>query len=141
MNPVVHFEMGYNDRERMKKFYSDTFGWKMQQMGAEMGDYVVAQTDETDEKGMLKETNRINGGFYQKTEDPSSQAPSVVIAVPDIKKAIEDIVRNGGEIMGAMNEKGERVMEPTMIPGIGLWISIRDTEGNRVSILQPNNRM
>jgi predicted enzyme related to lactoylglutathione lyase len=48
---------------------------------------------------------------------------------------------NGGEIMGAMNEKGERVMEPTMIPGIGLWISIRDTEGNRVSVLQPNNPM
>jgi predicted enzyme related to lactoylglutathione lyase len=33
-NPVVHFEIGYNDRERMKKFYSSAFGWQMQQMGA-----------------------------------------------------------------------------------------------------------
>lgn len=141
MNPVVHFEMGYFDRERMKKFYAETFGWKLQQMGKEMGNYVVAQTDETDEKGMLKETNRINGGFYHKTESPGSHPPSVVIAVPDIKKAIEDVVAHGGKILGSMNEKREQTDEPQMIPGIGLWISIQDTEGNRVSLLQPNERM
>ena len=38
-NPVVHFEMGYFDNERMKKFYETTFGWQLQQMGAEMGNY------------------------------------------------------------------------------------------------------
>ena len=47
-NPVVHFEMGYNDRDRMKKFYATVFGWEMRQMGSDMGDYVVAQTTETD---------------------------------------------------------------------------------------------
>ena len=36
-----------------------------------------------------------------------------------------------------MNEKGEPSMEPMMIPGVGLWISIQDTENNRVSMLQP----
>src|SRR5690242_19034801 len=80
-NPVVHFEMGYNDRERIKKFYSDVFDWKMQQMGAEMGNYVVAQTAETDENGMVKTPGTINGGFYQKNENPLSHAPSVVISV------------------------------------------------------------
>jgi predicted enzyme related to lactoylglutathione lyase len=25
-----------------------------------------------------------------------------------------------------------------MIPGVGLWLSFEDTEGNRVSILQPS---
>ncbi len=137
MNPVVHFEMGYNDRERAKEFYTKTFGWKMNQMGPEMGEYVVAQTTETDEKGMIKTPGNINGGLYQKTEDPRSHAPSVVISVKDIKASMETVKANGGKILGARNEKGETTMEPMMIPGVGLWITIEDTEGNRVSMLQP----
>ncbi len=136
-NPVVHFEMGYQDCERMKKFYESTFGWTMQQLGAEMGNYVVAQTAETDEKGMVQTPGTINGGFYQKTADPLSHAPSVVISVPDIKEAVKAVEAGGGKILGAMGEDGMRTMEPMMIPGIGFWISIEDTEGNRVSLLQP----
>ena len=137
-NPVVHFEMGYEDRERMKNFYAETFGWTMRQLGEEMGGYVVAQTAETDEKGMVKTPGTINGGFYKKNSDPLSHAPSVVIAVEDINAAVEHVKANGGEILGAMGPNGERDMEPQMIPGVGLWISFRDTEGNRVSMLQPN---
>jgi predicted enzyme related to lactoylglutathione lyase len=136
-NPVIHFEMGYVDRERMKKFYTEAFGWKLNQLGADMGNYVVAQTTEVDEKGLAKIPGTINGGFYQKTENPSSHAPSVVIGVQDIKAVIEAVKANGGTILGAMNEKGEASMEPMMIPGIGLWISFQDTEGNRVSLMQP----
>lgn len=139
-NPVVHFEMGYLERERMKKFYTETFGWGMEQLGEDMGNYVVAQTAETDAQGMVKTPGTINGGFYQKTESPLSHAPSVVIAVDDIKEAMKGVVANGGQILGAMDEKGGRSMEPMMIPGVGLWISIMDTEGNRVSLLQPNPR-
>jgi predicted enzyme related to lactoylglutathione lyase len=135
-NPVVHFEMGYLDRERMKKFYETAFGWKMQQFGAEMGNYVVAQTAETDEQGMVKTPGAINGGFYQKTNDPVSQAPSVVISVPDIRSAMKAVKASGGKILGSMDEAGKQTMEPQMIPGIGLWISVQDTEGNRISILQ-----
>ncbi len=137
MNPVVHFEMGYFDGERMKKFYESAFGWKMQQMGPEMGNYVVAQTTATDEKGMVQTPGTINGGFYKKEEDPLSHAPSVVISVPDIKAAMEKVTENGGTILGARNESGGVTMEPMMIPGIGLWISIKDSEDNRVSLLQP----
>ncbi len=137
MNPVVHFEVGYFDRERMKKFYEAAFGWKMQQMGAEMGNYVVAQTTETDENGMVQTPGAINGGFYQKTDDPLSQAPSLVISVPDIQAAMKAVVDNGGTILGAKDSTGGTTMEPMMIPGIGLWISVQDTEKNRVSLLQP----
>ncbi len=140
-NPVVHFEMGYYDNERMKKFYESAFGWKMQQLGAEMGDYVVAHTTDTDEKGMIKTPGTINGGFYQKSEDPLSHAPSVVISVEDIKAAMKAVEASGGKILGAMNETGGISMEPMMIPGVGLWISFEDTEKNRVSLLQPNAGM
>ncbi len=136
-NPVSHFEMGYFDRERMKKFYETAFDWKLQQMGPEMGNYVLAHTTETDEKGMIKTPGAINGGFYQKTEDPNSQAPSVVITVPDIKAAMKAIEAGGGKILGAMDESGKPSMDPMMIPGVGLWISFQDTEKNRVSLIQP----
>jgi predicted enzyme related to lactoylglutathione lyase len=135
-NPVVHFEMGYEDRERMVKFYETVFGWKTRQMGSDMGNYVVAQTTETDEQGMVQTKGAINGGFYQKTDNPLSQAPSVVVSVDDVHAAMKAVEGAGGKILGAMDEKGEQTLEPQMIPGVGLWISAMDTEGNRFSILQ-----
>jgi predicted enzyme related to lactoylglutathione lyase len=140
MSPVVHFEMGYNDKARMVKFYETVFGWETEAMGPEMGNYVVAHTTATDEDGMVKTPGNINGGFYAKTDSPDSQAPSIVISVDDINQAIEEVKQAGGKIKGSMNEKGEKTMEPQMIPGVGLWISIEDTEGNRVSLLQANDR-
>ena len=127
MNPVVHFEMPYENRDRMADFYTRAFGWKMNKLGEEMGNYVDAHTAETDENNMVKHPGAINGGFYQKNAE--AQHPSVVIAVTDIKKAIKDINASGGKVLG----------EPMEIPGIGLYVSFFDTEGNRVSILQPKN--
>src|SRR6516165_2612523 len=95
MSPVVHFEMGYNDRGRMVKFYQTVFGWETQQMGPEMGNYVVAHTTETDKDGMVQTKGAINGGFYQKTENPLSQAPSVVVSVDDVKAAMEAVKAAG----------------------------------------------
>ena len=134
MNPVVHFEMPAEDRDRMSKFYSNVFGWKTQQFGPEMGNYVVAQTTETDEKGMVQTKGSINGGFYQKTNDPVSNHPSVVIAVDNIRESMKKVADAGGKILGGdPNKPGE----PGDIPGVGLFCSFIDTEGNRVSMLQP----
>jgi len=128
MNPVVHFEMPYDDSERLAKFYSQAFGWQMQKMGSEMGDYVTAATTETDEKRMVKTPGTINGGFFPKKPDMPSE-PSVVIAVKDIKEAMKKVNDAGGKVLG----------EPMEIPGVGQYVSFNDTEGNRVSILQPSN--
>ena len=129
--------MPAEDMERMKKFYETSFGWKTQQMGADFGDYVVVQTAETDEKGMLKETNRINGGFYKKTPEMGPMAPSVVIAVENIQEAMKKVTAAGGKVIGG----GHKAGEPDDIPGIGLYISVLDTEGNRVGMLQPSAKM
>ncbi len=138
MNPVVHFEMGYQDKQRMADFYTNVFGWQTQMMGPEMGNYVTAMTSESDEKtGRPKTPGTINGGFYQKTENPLSQAPSIVIGVDDIRTAMKDVESSGGKILGAMTESGGHSNDPQDIPGVGLWISAMDTEGNRFSILQP----
>ncbi len=130
MDPVVHFEMPYENPERVAKFYSQAFGWGMQKMGQEMGDYVVATTTETDENRMIETPGTINGGFFPKKSDWPAQYPSVVIAVDDIRAAMKKIGEAGGKVLG----------EPMEIPGIGLYVSFNDSEGNRVSILQPRMR-
>ncbi len=138
MNSVVHFEMGYEDKKRMADFYSQVFGWKNQMMGPEMGNYVVATTGESDDpSGRPTKPGYINGGFYQKTENPLSHAPSVVIAVDDIHASMKEVEKAGGKILGGMDQAGKHTMDPQEIPGVGLWISFQDTEGNRVSMLQP----
>jgi predicted enzyme related to lactoylglutathione lyase len=129
MNSVVHFEMPAKDTKRMSDFYSNTFGWQTQQMGADMGNYVLATTTELDENRRPKQPGAINGGFYPRTDDPATHAPSVVIAVDNLQEHIKKVAAAGGKIIG----------EPMPIPGVGLWVSFFDTEGNRVSMLQPNS--
>ncbi len=127
MNPVVHFEMPYEDAERLVQFYTQAFGWEMQKLGQEMGDYVLAATTEMDENRMVKRPGAINGGFFPKKPDWPAQYPSVVIAVDDIREAMQKIAAAGGQVLG----------EPMEIPGIGQYVSFTDTEGNRVGMLQP----
>ena len=69
-----------------------------------------------------------NGFRPAKHNDWPAQYPSVVIAVDDIKASMKKIDDAGGKILG----------EPMEIPGVGLYVSFFDTEGNRVSMLQPN---
>ena len=124
--PVVHFEMPYDDAKRVAKFYQDAFGWQMQQFGEDMGNYVIAQTTET-ANGRPTTPGAINGGFFQKTPDWPAQYPSVVIAVENIEAAMKDVGKAGGKVLG----------KPMDIPGVGRYVSFTDTEGNRVSLLQP----
>jgi predicted enzyme related to lactoylglutathione lyase len=126
MDPVVHFEMPFEDRERMAKFYRSAFGWQTEMLGAEMDSYVLATTVETGEKGP-KRPGAINGGFYPKHTDWPAQYPSIVIAVNDIRKAVAKVAEAGGSVLG----------EPMEIPGVGSYVSFMDPEGNRVSMLQP----
>jgi predicted enzyme related to lactoylglutathione lyase len=127
MNPVVHFELPAYDRDRMATFYTKVFGWKANKLGAEMGNYVTVSTSETDDKGMIKAPGAINGGLYPRDEKMGAVHPSLVISVDDLSAASRDVTAAGGKLLG----------EPTDIPGIGKFVSFEDTEGNRLSILQP----
>ena len=130
MNSVVHFEMPYDDRDRMAKFYESAFDWQTQKLGEDMGNYVIATTTETGADGP-KEPGRINGGFFERKPDWPAQYPSVVIAVDDVDQSATKIKKAGGKVLG----------EPMDIPGVGRYVSFTDTEGNRASILQPLPRM
>ncbi|MCE5264326.1 MAG: VOC family protein [Deltaproteobacteria bacterium] len=129
MDSVVHFEMPYDNRVRMAKFYEAAFGWQMQMLDEKMGNYVLAMTTETGESGP-KRPGAINGGFFPRKPDWPAPYPSVVIAVDDLRKSIRKVIDAGGKPLG----------EPMEIPGVGQYLSFIDTEGNRVSMLQPSPR-
>jgi uncharacterized protein len=126
MDPVCHFELPYDDRERIARFYSQVFGWKLQMLGEEMGNYVLAETADADVKGAAHK-GAIGGGFFPRKPDWPAQYPSVVIAVRDIRAAMKKVAGAGGEVLG----------DPMPIPGVGDYVSFYDTERNRLSLLQP----
>lgn len=125
MYPVVHFEMPYENADRVAKFYKNVFGWEVQLMGENMGNYIVVTTAKDDAKANAPRGS-INGGFFPKKPDWPAQVPSIVIGVESLEESMKDVKRAGGEVLG----------EPMEIPGVGQYVSFRDTEGNRVSMLQ-----
>jgi len=52
----------------------------------------------------------------------------VTIQVDNVKEHMKKIEAAGGKLSG----------EPMEIPGVGLFVSFFDTEGNRVNLLQPH---
>jgi predicted enzyme related to lactoylglutathione lyase len=125
MDPVIHFEMPAEDMERVQKFYGSAFGWQTISLGPDAGGFVIAFTSETDaETRMPEKRGFINGGFYKKAEP--GQGVKLTILVDDIHEAIKKIKAAGGTVLG----------EPFELPGVGLFVSFIDTEGNVATINQ-----
>jgi predicted enzyme related to lactoylglutathione lyase len=118
--------MPYDDSDRVAKFYRSVFGWELQMLGEDMGNYVLATTGKQDAKADAPR-GLIGGGFYPRNPDWPAQVPSIVIAVKDIAAAMKKVSAAGGEVLGETME----------IPGVGQYVSFYDTERNRVSLLQP----
>ncbi|MBI4023252.1 VOC family protein [Candidatus Berkelbacteria bacterium] len=126
MDPVVHFEMPAEDNARVSEFYAAAFGWKMQPMGEQMGNYVLAITTEVDDKTQRPKTpGAINGGFFNRQKP--NQAPHLVISVDDLAASVKKVKAAGGSIISG----------PMDIPGVGSFVMFTDTEGNPVGMLQP----
>jgi uncharacterized protein len=125
MDSVVHFEIPFEDKDRAKKFYADTFGWTFQDSGVEMnGDqYTTIMTCEVDEETQRpKEIGKMNGGFVPKN---MVNTPVVVMNVKDIEKAIAQVEANGGT--------GGDVFP---VGTFGLYAYVTDSEKNRIGIWQ-----
>src|SRR3989344_3334057 len=126
MNPVVHFEMPYVNPKRVSKFYNNVFGWGMQYL-PKMGKYVLATTTPVNKKTQRpKEPGAINGGFFPSGD--YGKVPHLVISVDNLAKHMEFVNKAGGKILG----------KPMDIPAVGNFVMIKDTEENRVGMLQPS---
>src|SRR3954469_23737014 len=110
-NPVVHFEIMGGDGKKLKSFYSDLFGWKIDSNNPM--NYGMVETGGD---------GGINGGVGD-GEDWSG-TPGY-IAVPDLQEGPAQIGEAGGK----------RVMEPQELPMVSLAL-FEDPEGNVVGLVK-----
>ena len=111
-NPVVHFEiMATGDVAKVRKFYADAFGWKI-------------NADNPMNYGMVDNGGHgINGGIGQPMAGPSYA--TFYIHVDDLQKALDRIGSLGGST----------VMPPTDIPGGSVKIAMfKDPAGNLIGL-------
>lgn len=124
----MHFEMPAKDKKRVSEFYTRAFGWQMDRMGPDMGNYVLATTTPIDKKTQRpKEPGAINGGFFDYKDDELNRYPHLVISVGNLDESVKAVLEAGGEILGGKMD----------IPNVGIYASFRDTEGNLIGMLEP----
>jgi predicted enzyme related to lactoylglutathione lyase len=116
MPKVVHFEINADDPLRAKKFYEDVFNWKIEKWEGPM-EYWMMYTGEEDEEGI--------GGGLQKREEPGDQIFNY-IKVSSVDEFAKKIEKSGGSLE----------TPKITVPGIGYFYMFKDTEGNKLGIMQ-----
>lgn len=121
---VGHFEIPADDPGRARKFYSETFGWKMiQPPGME---YTMVRTGPVDGRGMPTEPGSIGGGIARRGKILAH--PVITIVVDDISMVEKQIEKNGGTILQRKEPIGDGSM--------GWSGYFKDSEGNVVGLYQ-----
>ena len=118
----MHFEIPANNVEKLKKFYYDLFGWKIEKMPGEM-EYWGIETVPVDKEGMAIRPG-VNGGMMKR--QMTEQKPVNYISVESVDKYSEKVVKLGGKI----------VVPKMEIPGMGWWALALDPEGNQIGLFQ-----
>ena len=119
---VVHFEIPFDDAERARSFYSEAFGWTINEM-PEMR-YAIVQTGPTDADGFPAEVGYIGGGML-KRESPTDR-PVITIDVEDIDAALARIEELGGMTVLGRQDVG----------AMGWAAYFKDVEGNLMGLWQ-----
>ena len=121
MGKVTHFELGADDLDRAKNFYSTVFGWKLDTMDMPGGgQYTGIVTTDVDPQTMIPtEPGAINGGMVLRSETVTP-APVVTIEVSGIDAALAQVESAGGTTVAPRTE----------IPGMGAYAYFTDPEGN-----------
>jgi len=119
---IVHFEIPADDVEKLAKFYSELFGWKIKKMPGPV-DYWGIETVPVGKKGMPIRPG-VNGGMM-KRQNPDHK-PVNYISVESVDEYVKKIEALGGKVLAPKME----------VPGIGWWALALDPEGNQFAIMQ-----
>lgn len=123
---IVHFEIPADNVEKLAKFYTKLFDWKIIHTPVEGMDYWVIQTVPTDDKGMTQRPG-VNGGMFPRQPEQKGQNPVNYITVEDIDDYIKKVTNLGGKILMPKQE----------VPTVGYVALAMDPEGNQFGLLQP----
>lgn len=127
MDRVCHFEVPYSDKERMESFYSKVFGWQFASAPGEMP-YTFVFTTEVNEQFQPTQVGGINGGTYQRGDEPGpATSPVIVLEVESCETRIEDVKAAGGSL----------VMGPHQVGEMGIYAQVKDSEDNIIGLWQP----
>ena len=127
MDRVCHFEVPYDEKERMEKFYSTVFGWQFSDVPGEMP-YTFAITTEMDESFQIKKPGGINGGTYPRgDEGPHSRSPLIVMEVENCEAKMKMIEEAGGT----------NLIGPHQVGDMGIYAQVKGTEDNIIGLWQP----
>jgi predicted enzyme related to lactoylglutathione lyase len=110
-HPIVHIEFSAQDREQAGKFYSDVFGWKVQQI-PEMN-YATFEAE-----------GGPGGGFNPVSDDYPAGTVFVYIQSDDIEATLKKIEAAGGKAL----------IPKTEIPTVGWFAFFSDPTGNKVAL-------
>ena len=130
MDKVQHFEIPADDMNRAKKFYSDSFGWKMTDFPSPDMEYAGVYTTEIDDKHMPKEAGAINGGMFKRGMGLPAQTPTIAVTVENLDATIAKVKAAGGSV----------IMEKKPIGDMGFYAYIKDTEDNVIGVWQTEKK-
>ena len=118
MPTITWFEIPADDTERARAFYSTLFDWLIDPFPVEFREdfWMVTTTGE----GALS-------GEMLRRESPQDRI-MVYIDVPSVEAYAKQAVDLGGRL----------VTEKTAVPGMGYFVVIEDTEGNRFGLWETN---
>jgi predicted enzyme related to lactoylglutathione lyase len=119
---VVHFEIPFDDGDRARKFYGDTFGWQLMPL-PELS-YTIVMTGPTDQESGPSEPGFINGGMFERSDQFPGKGPNIVIDVPSVEAALRDVESHGGTV----------VTERMPVGDMGFTGYFTDTEGNLIGL-------
>ncbi|TCO62664.1 VOC family protein [Actinocrispum wychmicini] len=115
---VVHFEIPFDDEKRATEFYTEAFGWNLQ----EVPGYTLVASGPTKDLGPA-EPGFINGGLLAR--DPAAAAsPVIVVDVPNVDDALAKIEKLGGTTVSGRRDVG----------GFGFAAYFKDPEGNLMGL-------
>jgi predicted enzyme related to lactoylglutathione lyase len=110
--PVVHWEIGAKDSEKLQSFYARLFDWKI-------------DANNPWEYGMVSTGGQggIDGGIMRSKGEAYL---TIYVLVDDLQAYLDK-----AESLG-----GSAVLSPTPIPGVGAVAAFRDPEGNLIGLFK-----
>jgi predicted enzyme related to lactoylglutathione lyase len=113
---IVHFEIPASNPEKVGKFYSGLFGWKINKMPGPM-DYWGVET--------APEGQGVNGGIARRSK--AEDRPTNYILVDSVQEYESKVKKLGGKVVVSKEE----------VPEMGYFAIVLDPDGNAFGLWEP----